>query len=108
MGNELDQQVMIEHLTRLLAAKDAEIERLKDNLNTIRIQRDSKHVQNADLKSELSEKDAVLAWYGDDNNYNHFPATSDPNCMSFVGFVIEKEAGDKAREVMAKYKKGGG
>lgn len=72
---------VIEHAA--LAAKDEEIKQ---------------------LQNELAEKDAVIQWYGDYSNYNHFPATSDPNCMDFVGFVEEKEAGDKAREVIKKYK----
>ena len=46
----------------------------------------------------------ALEFYADSNNYNHFPATSDPNCMVFVGFIEEKEPGEKARQALADYK----
>lgn len=97
-----------------LAAKDAEIELVRNAYNIEKQELLNKieaaefhaehyKVQLERLKIELTEKDAVLEFYGDHNNYNHFPATSDANCMDFVGFIEEKEAGDKAREVLQKY-----
>ena len=56
------------------------------------------------LQQRIADYEKALEFYGDENNYNHFPATSHPDCNAFVGFIIEKEAGDKAREVLAKYK----
>lgn len=51
--------------------------------------------------SELLVKALMaLEFYADENNYNHHPATSDPNCMHFVGFVIEAEPGGTARQAL--------
>lgn len=57
-------------------------------------------VEITQLKAKLETAKEALRFYGDSNNYNHFPATSDPHCGTFVGFIEEHEAGAKARAAL--------
>lgn len=52
------------------------------------------------LRNKLDTAKKALEFYADVNSYNYFPATSDPECGAFVGFVEENEAGDRARQAL--------
>lgn len=59
---------------------------------------------NKQLKVELTEKDKVLQWYGDESNY--YSHDSDGRGLS-VNVEIgggALDTGDRARQVMKKYK----
>ena len=49
--------------------------------------------QNARLRE-------ALEFYADDMNWIHEPATSHPDCMDFVSFIQERDAGTIAREAL--------
>jgi len=66
---------------------------------------------NEDLKQELNRLKAenarlmeALEFYADDMNWQNVPATSHPDCIDFVSFIQEKDAGSKAREALEKLK----
>lgn len=52
--------------------------------------------QNEALKIALE----ALEFYANENNYNHYPATSDPECGIVVGFIEEEVPGGIGRKAL--------
>lgn len=88
------------HLDRILELENdlsALQKRCEDNYYTIT------DIENK-LLSKLDIAVKALKFYSDENNYNHFPATSAENCIKFVGFIEENEPGNLARQALKEIK----
>lgn len=57
---------------------------------------------NLNLQVENEELIKALKFYANPFNYTHHPANSHPDCMHFVGFINESEAGELARNILTK------
>lgn len=101
----------IRDLERQLAAQNSYIENVlpkTDKQTIMRIPTDETQIwqlRYEEVKKQLQAALEVIKFYGNENNYNHFPTTGHPECNSFVGFVIENEAGDKARQFLKEMEK---